>query len=847
MGGILAMDKVFLSHSSVDKPYVRYIADLLGKDRCVFDEMCFEAGMKNLDEIFRGIGECGIFVVFISDASLESDWVKQELSLAEGRLHHDQSKLSQIFPIIVDENITHKDPRIPEFMRSGFDSYNLRVITRKEIAYRKIQAQLTKRLLLKDRAFQSRYSTFYGRDKEVAQFKLSFDSGNPIKCIVASGIEGIGRKTYIVESLKNTKLIEPYYEPVTISLDKLDGIDDLIIKLYEVGFGQYSITSISSLTSMQQKINALTVALMDVQTYQEHILIYDNDCLIKSDNELRYWFMQALGQIRSEITVSIASSHHINNSFVRKHKEIFHISLLPLPYPEWNGLLRVYSDTIGIKFDNEDREYFRDIITGYPPQVLYCADLAKDSGSVTYVKQHPEKVVSFASASATRILESTVPSELLNSSYGFLSFLSAYGSVPYEVLKDVFALDEQYETVYRTLRSLTICRLEGMSGEYVVVNPLVGDYIQRNRIDLPKKIAALLKAKLEDFNSNINNSQFIEKEDFESVRYYLKENLKAGQPIPEKYMYSTLYLKAVYELYNRQKYAQVIEMVANLKNSGAFSRYDAPIQDRIQGYYCRALARQQSEVFYAEVEHFNRRIAGTMQDSDYIEYNFLRGFMYRHEGRYDKALDCYNNVLGKKEKHQGAMREIVIVYKEMEDYDSAFFYAQQNYARYPENPFQIQPYFEALVRRPNLAEKEEQDLARMQETLRTLNSRKPINIYYELMAQYAFYIEKDEAKTRAFLSEGRKKFPGSSFMARTAFNCYESFCDIPNMEQTLAVLRHEAETNKSIEPAVAIRQVILDAHKKKPKPVVLSSIDRITGITEDSKERLRRKVNIILH
>lgn len=839
------MDKIFLSHSSVDKPYVEYIANLLGKDRCVYDAMCFEAGMKNLDEIFRGIGESGIFAVFISNASLESEWVKRELSIAEELLHHDQSKLSQIFPIIIDEKITHKDPRIPEYMRSGFGSYNLSVIKRKEIAYRKICAQFTNRLLQKDRTFKNTYDTFYGRDKEITQFKSSFDSGNPIKCVVASGIEGIGRKTYIISALKNAKIIESYYEPATISLTKLDGIDDLIVKLYEVGFGEYSITSISSLTSMPQKVDALASALRDVQNYQEHVIIYDNECLINQNNELRYWFMQALDQIRNEITVSIASTHHIHSSFTRKHNEIFHLSLLPLPYPEWNGLLRIYSNSIGIEFDAEERAWFKDILTGYPPQIIYCANLAKDNESVDYVKQHSDRVVLFASASAARILESTIPPELSNMTYGFLAFLSAYGSVPSEILKEVFALDSTYETVYTTLRSLTICRLEGISGEYVVVNPLVGDYMQRNRIGLPKDIAELLKSKLDEFNSNINDPLFIEKEDFETVRYYLKENLKAGQPIPKQYMYSTLYLKAIYELYNRQKYAQVISMVTNLKDSGAFARYDLPIQDRIQGYYCRALVRQQSEVFYTEVEYFNRHLPYSNPDQDYVEYNFLRGFKYRNEGLYDRALKRYNKVLSKRPNHQGAMREIVIVYKGMEDYESAFIYAQLNYNRDPENPFQIQPYFEALLRRSKLTGQEIEDLSEMHDTLNRLNARKPISIYYELMAQYALYYERDKAQVQAFISEGNSKFRDSSFMARTAFNCYEVFHDIPNMEKSLEILRREARNNKSIEPAVAIRQVILDAYHGKSKPVVLSSIDRIKGITEDSKERLRKKVHTI--
>lgn len=841
------MDKIFLSHSSVDKPYVEYIANLLGKDCCVYDAMCFDAGMKNLDEIFRGIGESGIFVVFISNASLESEWVKRELSIAEEQLNHDQSKLSQIFPIIIDENITHKDARIPEFMRNGFGSYNLKVVKRKEIAYRKIRAQLTKKLLQKDRGFQNRYSTFYGRDKEITQFKSNFDSGNPIKCVVASGIEGIGRKTYMIAALRNAKIIESYYEPATVSLNELDGIDDLIVKLYEVGFGEHSITSISSLTSMPQKIDALASALIDVQNYQEHVVIYDNECLVNRNNELRFWFMQAIAQIRSEITISIASTHHIKNSFTRRHNEIFHISLLPLPYPEWNGLLRIYSNAIGIEFDADDRAWFKEILTGYPPQIIYCADLAKDNGSVAYVKQHSDKLVSFASASATRILESTIPPELSDMTYGFLAFLSAYGSVPSEILGEVFALDPNYETVYRTLYSLTICRLEGVSGEYVVVNPLVGDYMQRNRIDLPSDISELLKAKLDEFNSNISNPSFMEKEDFENVRYYLKENLKAGQPIPRQYMYSTLYLKAVYELYNRQKYDQVISMVANLKDSGAIARYDLPIQDRIQGYYCRALVRQQSEAFYTEVEYFSRHVPHVNQDQDYVEYNFLRGFKYRNEGLYDKALEKYNNVLSKRRNHQGAMREIVSVYKGMEDYESAFIYAQLNYERDSENPFQIQPYFEALLRRPSLTGQEIDHLTKMQDTLNHLNARKPINIYYELMAQYALYVEKDENRVRAFLSEGSSKFKDSSFMARTAFNCYEVFHDIPNMEKSLEILRREAKNNKAIEPAVAIRQVILDAYHGKSKPVVLSSIDRIKGITEDSKERLRKKVHTIFH
>ena len=187
--------KIFLSHSSFDKPYVAYIAEFFGKDRCIYDEMCFEAGMKNLEEILHYLQRTGIFVCFISEHSLESDWVKRELfelNLLNGK----GGQLSQIFPIIIDESIQHSDPRIPEFMRKGYDSYNLRYIKSNRIACKKIQAQYLKQIFDLNPNKKSAYFLFYGRDQEIRSLKTGYDSGQPIKCIVASGIEGIGQILY---------------------------------------------------------------------------------------------------------------------------------------------------------------------------------------------------------------------------------------------------------------------------------------------------------------------------------------------------------------------------------------------------------------------------------------------------------------------------------------------------------------------------------------------------------------------------------------------------------------------------------------------------------------------------
>lgn len=154
------MEKIFLSHSSKDKEYVRPIFDYFGADRCVYDEMTFEAGMPTINEIFKGLDSSDIFVFFISDSSLGSEWVQEEIKVAEANLHNDVKKLSQIFPVIIDDKISYSDLRIPDFLKKGFGSYNLRHIYNHKIACKKIEDQLTKLQIEKNINFDKKINFF---------------------------------------------------------------------------------------------------------------------------------------------------------------------------------------------------------------------------------------------------------------------------------------------------------------------------------------------------------------------------------------------------------------------------------------------------------------------------------------------------------------------------------------------------------------------------------------------------------------------------------------------------------------------------------------------------------------
>lgn len=45
------MIKAFLSHSSKQKPFIKEVASILGREKVILDEFVFESGRKLIDEI----------------------------------------------------------------------------------------------------------------------------------------------------------------------------------------------------------------------------------------------------------------------------------------------------------------------------------------------------------------------------------------------------------------------------------------------------------------------------------------------------------------------------------------------------------------------------------------------------------------------------------------------------------------------------------------------------------------------------------------------------------------------------------------------------------------------------
>ncbi len=108
---------------------------------------------------------------------------------------------------------------------------------------------------------------------------------------------------------------------------------------------------------------------------------------------------------------------------------------------------------------SDDRKWFKDIITGYPPQVIGFARLVSEYG-IEYLKKNSPIVSDLSMERIEAVYESLFSDVDRDLGEDFLSFLSAYGIMPMNNLLEIFEIDERWKDTYHLLSSKSIIRRE---------------------------------------------------------------------------------------------------------------------------------------------------------------------------------------------------------------------------------------------------------------------------------------------------------------------------------------------------------------------------------------------------
>lgn len=740
------MNRAFLSHSSKQKELVRLVANNLGKARCVFDAYEFESGMPILDEIIKGINSSDIFVFFISNDALNSEWVQKEITGIKNLIDTGIGK--KFYPILVDNSIeVSSDSRIPEWIRR----YLLNPITEHYLITKKIKQRLREVSIEQNPLFKAKEQLFVGRQDILDQLesKLYSISDSKPRSIIVSGMEGIGRRTFLKRALKWDGKINEYYDPIFINLDTKDSIEDFIIKLQDFK-SNASVEFLEQLSNLdyEEKVEEAKRLLINVKNCQEYIFIIDSGCIIKPSKQIANWYLEIIDDedFENVFTLSIASRFRPSNELLRKNNDVIHFYLSNLSEKDTEKLFVKYCTLLKLDLKKEQSEKILQLLNGIPAQVHYAVELIRDYGIIEALRLQND-IVDFGETQVFYTIE--LIKQKGNFAYELLVLISNFEFISYDFVHSIVGNTDNVNELLDDFYIAGVFDLVGANKEYIKVHYPIADYLTRSKVKLNPEFRNKLRNQIQNFvkeESTIKDFQ-----DVSELLYNIKGAIIEGHHLPEKYYIPSFVLKTIVELYYLENYPSVISLVDKvLENS---RKLDTEIIREFRYWLCLSLARKSDARFELEV-----------QNLDGADYNYLYGFYFRFKKQYDNAETYLRGALLKNSGFQRAKRELVNILLLKSNYAGALESAKANYENQKLNAFHIQAYFICITRKKFMSK---DDKIIIEELLKNIDRSfdfRAKEIASVMKGEYEYYVKNDIGQAITILREcidhnKRKHYP----------------------------------------------------------------------------------------
>lgn len=631
--------------------------------------------MENFEEIIKSIDRSEIFVFFISDNSLESEWVQSELVEARTRLEN--GNIKRFFPIIIDTSINYTDSRIPEWMK---ESYNLRPITKPTTAARRIREKLIEASWENHPVLKDRQKLFVGRNTQIQKFEERFDdfTKNQPSVVIASGLHEVGRKTTIKHALKKSSITRDTYEPYRIDLNRYDNIEGLILKLRDLGITETSLNANLIKEPLKAKIEICAKIIKEISDQKEVIILNDNYCIVRYEGDIAPWFKETLDLLPvNRFIIAVACSARPNTALYRRDDRYFFLQIPELEKQERTGLLKRYTEVLGVDLKKDDFEKFTPLLKGLPEQVTYAATMIAELGTHNAFNNAHE-ISNFSTYRANIVIDKIKDR---NDLIEFLRFISSFEFISIDFLYQIEQhVKHNLTALMNELLAFNICENWGPDNNYYRINDVIRDAIIRDRFYISEQYKSALRHFVQEFVVSWNINDF----DISEYQIAAREALSQGLEIPESILIPAHFLQTMQRLYDDRRYKDVIVLADQILQNK--ENYDSHTEQDIRYYLCQSLARESDPRFLDEVQF----ISGP-------EHDFLFGFYYRTKRNFDKALERYNKAKNYKRTEQRSMREIVAVLVTIEDYSSALSIARENSEKYPGNTHLAQAYFNCLI------------------------------------------------------------------------------------------------------------------------------------------------------
>ena len=757
------MSKAFLSHSSSDKILVKKIAKKLGNQKCVLDENSFEPGARTLDEIFRELDESDVFVLFISDKSLNSDWVQKEISMAYRALSED--KLDRILPIIIDDKVHYTDKRIPQWLSKN---YNLRCIKNEVIIFHKIRDALYDVSFKRSKHNQALENIFVGRNEEMARFERdvnNLEGWTPTFIIAYNFYQGIGRSTFLKNALLKAQFISRLSSHKPITLDSRESIESFIYKMNAISEDENVFKSDLSKKTMDEKVTMAVALVKTFMLNKEIVFIEDNGGIILPNKEMAPWFKQVAHNkaFENNLVFCIISKFRPDERQLEREKRSLVYMIPELKKDEYKSLfvklLKIYGHD---NISTDDKKFFLEHLKGIPAQIIYAVKMIDIN--LLEAKKSIKEIDEFTDKYSKILLEKL---REMPRAYQIAVMLSQNEVFSMTLINKVFGENQETSDAMQILIDLSLVSFLFGGYEYLSLNSALADYIRRSRIQIDSNYGRKLSEEIKKLLKKDLGTVLIS--DYSAFMLTLQSMLREGKNIPSKYFMPSLLLKNVIALYDQGKCSQVINICDRLLSE---TNYDEQIMWETRYWQTAAMAKCKDRRALDNIKYFK---------NDSIAQNFLNGFYYRHIGEKNKALDYYYRVLKKDKNHARSKREIVNILLSQGKYSEALDMAKDNYSMNKTNIYHIHSYFICLIRRKEyLVPQDIKVLDSLLESMKDNIATKAEDMARCMEGEYAYYVKNDIGRARDILKDAIIMNEDKSYPQKSLYEIYRTEKRLPD-------------------------------------------------------------------
>ncbi|MCG2721768.1 MAG: TIR domain-containing protein, partial [Thermodesulfovibrionales bacterium] len=738
-------------------------------------------GNKTIDEIFQGLAETGVFVLFISDEALESKWVKTEIEKAYELIK--KGNVKRFYPIIIDNKIKYDDNRIPKWIQ---ENYNLKYVSKPTKSCERIK-QILKTLSWDLYPKSKRLSQlFIGRTELIRKYEeriFDFDKTAPIS-MISTGIPSIGRRKFTFHCLKNSNKIREYYNPPTIFLGSRDSIEDFIISLYDLGFSQKERKDLFALLSreMKDKVELATDLLLEIEQHENVIFVIDNYSIVGQDSYIVDWFLEVVKNIRkiNRLFICLISRSRIRFKQLIHADYIFAIGMPELERYERNALFSALLELEPIQINKKDFNTICELFNGFPEQVFFAFNIIITEG-LPYLMENLYLIPDYNSEKVASVIQKYESDKFAIQIMGFLSDCEF---VSLNFLDTVFLEEsERIKSIIEDFANCFIIEFIGATKEYFRLNDAIRDYVQRIGIKLNEKYRKSLETHV---RTTFEDYDTLER-DMSDYVITVKEALKKGYDVPQELMLPSHFLNAMRDLYNSERrYNDVIHLADRVLLKEKY------LEDRIlrevRYWLCLSLARKK-----------DTRMVKEVQKIDGPDHNFLLGFYYRLTGRHEEAIEKLTSVLDSSPGFYRAKRELVQVFINLEEYDMAFELAKENYELLKNNPYNLQSYFRCLIRKSNISPEDKKvELSKLLDSLKNNPHERAKEMYMTAKAQFISDIENNEVRALDTVNDAIATFPKSIYPLLAKIDICKKYHNWEELSRTITTIESAFQSDSDI-------------------------------------------------